>query len=152
MKIMFVCTGNICRSAMAEWLLKKKLVDQNKKGIEVSSSGIYAMKNDVSPQEAIEVMDEYSVNLRNHRATNTSLSNIKQNDLILCMTTSHKQTLQHQYPEQKDHIYTLKEYVGDTQMEIKDPWGYNIVTYRYCAAQIDECLNKLIEKIDGQTN
>lgn len=147
MKIMFICTGNICRSAMAHWLMKKKLEEKNISNVEVYSSGIYAMKNDISTDEAIEVMEEYGVDLKPHRATLTSKSNIEKMDLILCMTSAHKQNLVNTYPDLVDKIYTLKEYVEVDEIDIKDPWGYTIVTYRYCAAEIDKCLDKLIEKI-----
>lgn len=70
LKIMFICTGNICRSAMAHWLLKKKLEQNNIQNVEVYSSGIYALDGDSSTYEAIEVMEEYGVDLKKHRATN----------------------------------------------------------------------------------
>lgn len=149
MKMMFICTGNICRSAMAHWLMKKKVEEKNLQGIEIYSSGIFAMPGDVSTEEATKVMEEYGVNLKKHRATLTRNSNIQEMDIILCMTNSHKQSLIQMYPNLKDKIFTLKEYVGLTKdgVEIKDPWGYDIVTYRFCAAEIDACLVKLTEKI-----
>ena len=85
MKIMFICTGNICRSAMAHWLMVKKLEELNIKNIEVYSCGIYAQDGDTSTYEAKSVMEEYGVNLNKHRATNIRNSNIKQMDLILCI-------------------------------------------------------------------
>lgn len=149
MKIMFICTGNICRSAMAHWLLKKKLEERNIKNVEVYSAGIYADSGDMSTHEAIEVMEEYGVDLKKHRATKVQNSNIKDMDIILCMTLSHKRDLIYMYPELKEKIYTLKEYVKDEKngVEIRDPWGYDIVTYRFCASEIDACLDKLIEII-----
>ena len=83
------------------------------------------------------------------RASITEKSNIQQMDLILCMTISHKRNLIHRYPNLEHKIHTLKEYVGITEngVEIKDPWGYDIVMYRYCASEIDEALEKLVEKI-----
>lgn len=154
MKIMFICTGNICRSAMADWLLKKKLEQNNITNIGVYSSGIYAIDGDVSPYEAIEVMEEYGVELKKHRATNIRRSNIKDMDIILCMTISHKRDLIYMYPELKKKIYTLKEYVKDDKngIEIKDPWGYDLVTYRFCVAEIDACLDKLILTILTKVN
>lgn len=132
---------------MADWLFKKKLEQNNITNTEVYSSGIYAIDGDVSPYEAIEVMEEYGVELKKHRATNIRRSNIKDMDIILCMTLSHKRDLIYMYPELKEKIYTLKEYVKDDKngIEIKDPWGYDLVTYRFCAAEIDACLDKLTE-------
>lgn len=146
---MFICTGNICRSAMAHWLLKKKLEERNIKNVEVYSAGIYAVEGDTSTYEAIEVMEEYGVDLKKHRATKVQNSNIKDMDIILCMTLSHKRDLIYMYPELKEKIYTLKEYVKDEKngVEIRDPWGYDIVTYRFCASEIDACLDKLIEML-----
>lgn len=134
---------------MAHWLLKKKLEERNIKNVEVYSSGIYAVSYDISTDEAIEVMEEYGVDLKKHRATKVQNSNIKDMDIILCMTLSHKRDLIYMYPELKEKIYTLKEYVKDEKngVEIKDPWGYDIVTYRFCAAEIDACLDKLIEMV-----
>lgn len=149
MKIMFICTGNICRSAMAHHLFEKMLIDNKVNNIEIYSSGIYAENGWHSTYEAIEVMKEYDVDLKKHRATNTSHSEIKDMDLILGMTDRHKEELIYMYPELKDKIYTLKEYVGETKdgISIKDPWGFDIATYRFCAAEINKCLELLIKKI-----
>ena len=146
MKIMFICTGNICRSAMAHWLMIKKLEEKNIKNVEVFSAGIHAMNNDIPTEEGIEVMDEYGVNLRKHRATNIRKSPIEEMDLILVMTVMHKMELVNIYPNLKKKIFTLKEYVGENEFNIKDPWGYNITTYRMCATEIDRALDKLIGK------
>ena len=149
MKIMFICTGNICRSAMAHWLMIKKLEEKNIKNVEVFSAGIHAMNNDIPTEDGIEVMDEYGVNLRKHRATNIRKSPIEEMDLILVMTVMHKMELVNIYPNLKKKIFTLKEYVGENEFNIKDPWGYNITTYRMCAAEIDRALDKLIGKWNG---
>ena len=151
MKIMFICTGNICRSAMAEAMLKKMLQESKKENIEVYSSGLSADNGDIPTQNAIDVMKEYGIDLKNHRAVNTNYSNIKEMDLILCATLSHKLFVIRLYPELKDKIFTLKEYVEQKDdiygIDIKDPWGYNIETYRECAKEIEIALKKLIEKI-----
>lgn len=63
MKIMFICTGNICRSAMAEVMLRYK-AKENKKNIEVYSSGVFAQNGDLPTIEAIEVMAERGIDLK----------------------------------------------------------------------------------------
>ena len=153
MKIMFICTGNICRSAMAQWLLKQKLEDKEIKNVEVYSCGVYAQDGDIPTWEAKRVMmDEYSIDMSKHRATNIVNSNIKEMDLILCATSRHRRDVLRIYPELEGKVFTMKEYVGydreyHDKIDIKDPWGYDIETYRSCIAEIDECLELLIKKI-----
>lgn len=151
MKIMFVCTGNICRSAMAHWLMEKKIKDNNIKDVEIYSCGIFASDGDVATYNATEVMEEYDVNLKKHKATNIRKANIEEMDLILCATMSHKNTILYQYPNLKDKVFTMKEYVHTNEenedLDIRDPWGYDIETYRFCAAEIDRCLDELIKLI-----
>lgn len=152
MNIMFVCTGNICRSAMAQWLLVKKLEEQNRTDIKVSSCGLYAENGELPTRNAIEVMKKYGVNLRLHRSTNIRTSGIRNKDLVLCAANSHKISVLDMYPELEGKVYTLKEYVGydkefHTKIDIEDPWGYDEDVYRFCAAEINECLDLLLEKI-----
>ena len=149
MKIMFICTGNICRSAMAHKLFEKKLQDNNIKNVEVYSCGIYAQDGDMATYNAEEVMEEYGVDMKSHRATNIRSSKIEEMDLILCATLSHKNAVIQMYPKLKDKIYTMKEY-GVKKLEsldIKDPWGYDIAVYRKCASEIDICLENLIKQL-----
>ena len=153
MKIMFICTGNICRSAMAEKLLKKKLKDNGIKNVEVYSCGVYAYDGEVSTWEAKTVMmDEYAIDMSDHRATNIRNSKIKDMDLVLCATQKHKRDVLEMYPSLEGKVFTMKEYVNydrkfHDKIDIKDPWGYDIETYRFCVAEIDECLELLIQKI-----
>jgi len=150
MKIMFVCTGNICRSAMAEAMCKKMLKDKN---VEVYSCGTMAYTGDECTQNAIEVMEEYNIDITKHKATNVKDSKIEEMDLILCATITHKQILIQMCPNLKEKIYTIKEYAQkdeekkDKNLNISDPWGYSVEVYRNCAKEIEENLKKIIEKI-----
>lgn len=146
MNIMFICTGNICRSAMAHAMLEKKIKEINK-DIEVYSCGIFAENGDISTNEAVQTMKEYDIDLKKHKATNIQNSNIKDMDIILCATTAHKNNVINMYPELKEKIFTMKEYAGyNNDLDIKDPWGYGIDVYKRCAKEIEECINKYIKK------
>lgn len=144
MKIMFICTGNICRSAMAHAMLEKKVVE-NKKDVEVYSCGLFAEDGDIPTKEAIEVMKEYDIDLTKHRATNIKNSNIEEMDIILCATVAHKNSVLAMYPKLNEKVFTLKEYVGydKNNLDIKDPWGFDIATYRRCASEIEKVVNKI---------
>lgn len=150
MKIMFICTGNICRSAMAEGMMKK-LINEHNIDAQIYSCGVYAETGDYSTYNAIEAMKEYEVNIENHRATNIRESKIEEMDLILCATLSHRQSVLHLYPELKGKVYTMKEYAkldkNGQDMDIKDPWGYDLNVYYNCALEIKKCLERTIEEL-----
>ena len=146
--VMFVCTGNICRSAMAHHYMQKRLYDLNKeKEIIVSSCGTSALDGERSTSNAISVMKNYNVDLSVHRATDIFNINIEDYDLILCMTEQHKFNVLAYFPNLKEKVFTLKEYVFKGKcknIDIDDPWGYNIKIYNACAKEIVECVDKLL--------
>lgn len=148
MKIMFICTGNICRSAMAHAFLKNKVKD---KDIEVYSCGTHAYDGDTVPYYTIEAMKDYDIDITNHRATNIKNSKIEKIDIILCATIEHKMITLEMYPNLKDKVYTMKEYVGldeeGKDPNVNDPWGYDLFTYRKCATEINEITDRIVEKI-----
>lgn len=148
MKIMFICTGNICRSAMAHKMLESKIKELNK-NIEVYSCGTYAENGDIPTEEAIDVLKKnYHIDLTGHRATNIYSSEIEKMDIILCATTAHKAKIINMYPMLKDKIFTIKEYAGYIEdINISDPWGCDYKTYVQCAAEINNCIDKIINKI-----
>lgn len=152
--IMFVCTGNICRSAMAECFLKDKIVKRGYiEKIRVCSAGVSAYTGDIPTDEAISVMkEEYDLDLTMHRATNIQDSDVMNMDLIFAMTVRHKFFLISMYPQLKDKIFTLREYVGasENDMNIDDPYGYGKNVYSDCAKQINECIDEVLVKIEKE--
>lgn len=148
MKVMFICTGNICRSAMAEGMFRK--MTENMDNIEVYSCGVYADTGDYATYNAIEAAKEYNADISSHRATNIRESKIEEMDLILCATISHKQSVICLYPELNGKVFTMKEYAGidkeGQDMDIKDPWGYDLSEYYNSASEIKKCLEKIINR------
>ena len=94
-------------------------------------------------------MKDYGIDLSTHRATNIRNSNIKDMDVILCATKSHKDIVLSMYPNLKDKVFTMKEYAGypKDDLDIKDPWGYGIDVYKKCAKEIEDCINKMLIKL-----
>ena len=149
MKILFVCTGNICRSAMAHHYMQKRINELNlsDKYI-IQSAGISAYTGDRATDYAKEVMKKYDTDLTEHRAVYIEESDIKDADLILCMTLAHKRKILNRYPKLEGKTFTLKEYVGeDEYLDIDDPWGFGKDVYSSCAKEIVNYVDKLIEKI-----
>ncbi len=121
--------------------------------IEVCSSGTFAENGELASYNAIEAMKINDIDLKYHRSTNITNSNILEMDLILCATISHKISVIHMYPDVKEKVYTMKEYaecVGEIRdYDIKDPWGYNLDTFLSCAEEIKMCIDKIIDRIQN---
>ena len=148
-KIIFICTGNICRSAMAHGYMQKRLIDMNVENeYVIESAGTNAYTGDRATDFAREAMKKYDVDLTNHRATYIEESDVNEADLVLCMTYSHKSRVLNRYPKLDGKVFTLKEYLSETDyLDIDDPWGFSMDVYTSCAKEIVHYVDKLIEKI-----
>ena len=142
MNILFVCTGNTCRSAMAAGLMDK-IVRENNMDVFIESAGIFAVGGDNASKNAILAMKKYDVDLSLHKSQPVTEELIFNSDLILTMTCEHKRILE---PMAKDKIFTLSEYAG-RDCDISDPYGGDLVEYEKAASEIYEKLLKVSEKI-----
>lgn len=133
MNILFVCTGNTCRSPMAEGYLKSKKID----GVTVSSRGLAADGSPVSLNSKT-AMDEVGIDISGHISKQITADDINKADKIICLSTSHKSVLLSAgVPENKLYI------LGDG---ISDPFGGSIDVYRRCRDEIIAAVDKLINE------
>jgi protein-tyrosine-phosphatase len=88
-KVLFVCTGNTCRSPMAEGILRKLLEDKGVEGLQVSSAGTYALRNAPASLFAMEIASDRSVDLSRHRSRQLTQEMTGKADLILAMSKEH---------------------------------------------------------------
>lgn len=147
MKVVFVCTGNTCRSSMAEALFRKMLYDLGKhEQIEVESYGIAAFEGQPASENAIKVMEMEGIDLKGHRARQFRQEALDA-DLILTMTQSHKDYILDRFPRAKGKVFLLGEFVGD-YAEISDPFGQGTDVYKQVAQELKEKLSKIIERLD----
>jgi protein-tyrosine-phosphatase len=143
--ILFVCTGNTCRSPLAEGFLKKLLKEHSFGGVEVGSAGLAALPGSSASSHAEKVALESSVSLDEHKARLVNAELITRADLILVMEPGHRQQLLDRYPRASDKIYLLRHFArhGSRERGIPDPYGTNLDAYRFCFEDIKECVESL---------
>ncbi|MCG2711045.1 MAG: threonylcarbamoyl-AMP synthase [Candidatus Omnitrophica bacterium] len=146
-EVLFVCTGNSCRSAMAEGLMKKIVEDS--KNIHISSAGVAAYEGMPASNEAIFVMRKSGVDISEHKARRVTDEMLKQADFILVMEQGHKQYILKKRIELTKKVFLLKEFAEDQpgELSIQDPIGMSIGFYEKVAGELRKSIEGLVGKI-----
>ena len=124
--ILIVCIGNICRSPMAEGMLKQALTASGKGDCLVSSAGLGALVGRPPDKKACQLMLEKDLDISGHRARQLNKDMIRKADLILVMETSHKSAIEEFEPCAKGKVFRLGNW-GD--YDIPDPYQQNLPAF-----------------------
>lgn len=168
-KILFICTGNTCRSLMAEYLLKK-MAKEDGIEIEVRSAGVSTGVNSQIPVLTLMVLGKEGISPDGHIVTPLTTTLIEWADLILTMETPHLNRVIGLAPEAREKVFLLTEYTLNENVEtqghkatktgtitidkfaafrnqcgLPDPFGGSREAYETCLAHIKECLGRLIK-------
>jgi tRNA threonylcarbamoyl adenosine modification protein (Sua5/YciO/YrdC/YwlC family) len=150
--VLFVCTGNTCRSPMAETVFRSMVSDRlgcrpeeiDSRGVVVASAGLSAWSGSRASSGAIEAMREIGLDLSGHESQPLTEGLVRQADVILTMTAAHKAAIMAQFPEAGSRVAML----SPDRHDVLDPIGGPVATYRACAAQIRRHLESRIEGLD----
>ncbi|RMG62031.1 MAG: low molecular weight protein arginine phosphatase [Calditrichaeota bacterium] len=133
-RILFICTGNICRTPMAESLLRAKVLQEGLEAlISVDSAGTWANEGLPPTELSVTVIQEAGLEPPVHRSKHVDSHLMQRADLVLCMGEHHKRDLQAIFPQHQDKIFTLREFNRHhptSRASIEDPFGRNIDQYR----------------------
>lgn len=146
MNLLFVCSGNTCRSAMAEALARKIAERRGIADLSVSSAGTNAWDNIPATDEALLVGMEREIDLTGHRARKLTPAIVSEADLIFVMTPGHLEQVKQLGGRGKVHV--IDEYASGTSNQgITDPYGGDLDAYRQTADVLERELEKLFDRL-----
>ena len=150
--ILFVCTGNICRSPFAEGLFAEVVAQKGLKGLTADSAGLLALSGNLATYQAQRVAAEYGVDLGEHKAKSVSKDLVAWSDLILVMEKSHEDSLLTAFPEVAGKVLLIRHFArfGSRRRGIADPYGLEYDAYRFCFLDIEDSISGLVEYLSGR--
>ncbi|MDY6952296.1 MAG: hypothetical protein SWE60_12345 [Thermodesulfobacteriota bacterium] len=151
--ILFLCTGNICRSPFAEGLLKNVVAEKGLQGIQVDSAGLLALPDNAATPLAQQASEEFGVDLSRHRAKSVSESLLTWSDLVLVMEKSQEESLLSAIPDAAGKVLLLRHFGrhGSRRRGIADPYGLQYEAYRFCFLDIEDAVSGLVEYLSSPT-
>lgn len=141
-RILVVCTGNICRSPLAEALLRSQLPD-----LHVSSAGIGALVGHSADPNAVAVAEEQGLDLSAHKARQLDSALVAESELVLVMDNSHLNWINQQYPHARGRVFLLGHWRDGA--EVPDPYGHSLASFRKAYELLRPFAQSWVQRLGG---
>lgn len=144
MKILFVCTGNTCRSCMAEVIFNEMSDLKEAKAYSAGIAIVSGSKTSINAANLIR--DNFTLDISNRFAQQLSPKNLEESDIVLTMTKYMEELVKEAFPKQKHKIFALNSFVG-IENDVTDPFGGNIEMYQNTFDSLKKSIKLLINKL-----
>ena len=151
--ITFICYGNICRSAFAEYYARKIFNETGLTNVDIISCGLFATQGKSATENSVIVAKQFGIDLLNHRAKLLTHKRVEDSAIIIGMHTSHYSEFKKRYPEYTHKFFLLKEIAaqGEFLLNINDPYGLSAIRYKECFLIIKKSIDILLKKIKNRS-